>query len=329
VLWISIGLSLLLAAISAAAIWYAIGRGMASMENAVRRVRSMHAAAPLAPINVDRTLPVEVLPLVQEINDLMRDLGRAHRLNQRFIADAAHQLRTPLATLRVQLDFALRETDPARHLRAIDDAIAVLTRMGRVLHQLLTLAKADESEPRADLPEGLVDVDAIAREEVERRLDDAVDGGIDLGYAGSGRPVPIRAVEELVREAVANLVDNALRYAGAGSHVTVGVDADAPEIYVEDDGPGIPAGERANVIQRFYRIAGTAADGCGLGLSIANEIAQRHGGRLALEAGSAGKGLRARLVFPALPGGRKADWRGGASDAVSDTTAVSAGGVSA
>jgi len=270
------------------------------MEGAVRRVRGMHAAAPLTPIRVDRTMPQEVLPLVHDINDLIRDLADAHRLNQRFIADAAHQLRTPLATLRVQLDFALREKDPARHLQAINDAIDVLTRLGRMLHQLLTLAKADESEPWVALPEGLIDIDLIAREEVERRLDDALESGMDLGYAGPGRSVLIRGVDELVREGVANLVDNALRYAGAGAHVTVGVNAGAPEVYVEDDGPGIPAGERVNVTQRFYRIAGTMADGCGLGLAIASEIVHRHAGKLVLEASAAGKGLRARLVFPSV-----------------------------
>jgi two-component system sensor histidine kinase TctE len=161
-----------------------------------------------------------------------------------------------------------------------------------------------------------------------------VDAGIDLGYAGSGRSVPIQGVEELVREAVANLVDNALRYAGGGARVTVGVDADAPEVYVDDDGPGIPAVERVNVTQRFYRIAGTTADGCGLGLAIASEIAQRHGGRLALEEGGAEKGLRARLVFPASAAGRKQDRRAGrrtaTGESMPDTTAdVSAGGMSA
>jgi two-component system sensor histidine kinase TctE len=296
VLWISVALSFTLAAVSGLVIWYGVGSGIDSMEKAVRDVRSQHAVAALTPFPVDGDMPVEVVPLVQEINDLIGDLAESHRLNQRFVADAAHQLRTPLAALRVQLEVALREHDPERHTRAINDAVHVLTRMGHTLHQLLTLAKADEEAH--DAPP-LVDIDLIAREEVERRIDDAVSAGVDLGYSGIGQPVLIRGQEDLLREAVANLLDNALRYGGAGERVTVGVESNAPEIYVEDEGPGIPEKERDKVRERFYRIAGTQGDGCGLGLSIVEEIVRRHAGSLVLESGAGGAGLRARFIFPA------------------------------
>src|SRR5207237_1019835 len=128
-----------------------------------------------------------------------------------------------------------------------------------------------------------VDIDLIAREEVERRIDDALAAGVDLGYAGAGKPVWVRGQEELLREAISNLLDNALRYGASGRNVTVGVSAAAPEVYVEDAGPGIPAAERDKVRQRFYRIAGTQGDGCGLGLSIVEEIVRRHAGDLVLE----------------------------------------------
>jgi two-component system sensor histidine kinase TctE len=295
VLWISVALSLVLAAVSGLVIWYGVGSGIDSMEKAVRDVRSQHAVAALRPLPVDAEMPVEVVPLVQEINDLIGDLTASHRLNQRFVADAAHQLRTPLAALRVQLELALREHDAERHATAINDAVHVLTRLGHTLHQLLTLAKADEDA--GDLPP-LVDIDRIAREEVERRIDDAVSAGVDLGYSGTGRPVLIHGQEDLLREAAANLLDNALRYGGAGERVTVGVETNAPEIYVEDEGPGIPEKERDKVRERFYRIAGTQGDGCGLGLSIVEEIVRRHAGSLVLENGAGGAGLRARLIFP-------------------------------
>jgi two-component system sensor histidine kinase TctE len=300
VLWISVALSILLAGVSAAVIWYGIGTGMASMERAVRDVRSVHAAAPLSPIAIDRTLPGEVFPLVQEINDLIETLSAAHRLNQRFIADAAHQLRTPLATLRVQLELALREQDAERHETAINDAVHALTRMGHTLHQLLTLAKADRNESGI-ASQARVDIDLIAREEVEHRIDDALAAGVDLGYAGAGEPVWIYGQEELLREAVSNLLDNALRYGAAGRHITVGVSAASPEIYVEDTGPGIPEGEREKVRQRFYRIPGTQGDGCGLGLSIVEEIVRRHDGALVLENRADGTGLRARFIFQGIP----------------------------
>jgi two-component system sensor histidine kinase TctE len=295
VLWISIVLSVMLAAVSLLVIWYGVGSGIDSMEKAVRDVRRQHAVAALTPIPIDAEVPVEVVPLVHEINDLIGDLSASHRLNQRFVADAAHQLRTPLAALRVQLELALREHDPERHARAINDAVHVLTRMGHTLHQLLTLAKADE-EASDTLP--LVDIDLIAREEVERRIDDAVCAGVDLGYSGTGEPILIRGQEDLLREAVANLLDNALRYGGTGERVTVGVETNAPEIYVEDEGPGIPEKERDRVRERFYRIAGTQGDGCGLGLSIVEEIVRRHAGSLVLESGAGGAGLRARFIFP-------------------------------
>lgn len=299
VLWISVALSLALALVSAAVIWYAIGSGMASMEKAVRDICSVHAAAPLSPITMGGDVPVEVHPLVQEINALIGNLSEAHLLNQRFIADAAHQLRTPIATLRVQLEIALREHDAERHTRAVTDAVSELTRMSRTLHQLLTLARADEKEDAIPLSEGVVDIDLLAREEVERRIDDAVAAGVDLGYAGAGEPVLVQGVHDLLREAVANLVDNALRYGASGGHLTVGVRSAEPEVYVEDFGPGIAAPERDKVCERFYRVRGSTGDGCGLGLAIVNEIVRRHAGTLVLENGSTGRGLRARLIFPA------------------------------
>jgi two-component system sensor histidine kinase TctE len=303
VLRISAALSVLLAGISAAVIWYGIGSGVASMEKAVREVRSVHAAAPLSPIALGSSLPLEVFPLVQEINDLIETLAAAHRLNQRFIADAAHQLRTPLASLRVQLELALREPDPVRHASAINDAVDALKRMGHTLHQLLTLAKADRNES-GFASEARVDIDLVAREEVERRIDDALAAGVDLGYAGAGKPVWVHGQEELLREAISNLLDNALRYGASGRHVTVGVSAASPEVYVEDAGPGIPASERDKVRQRFYRIPGTRGEGCGLGLSIVEEIVRRHAGDLVLEESAGGSGLRARFIF------RRADLAG-------------------
>ncbi len=310
VLLISVALSLVLAAMCAMLAWYGVGQGMASVQKAVREIRTLHASAPLEPIPTLGDLPLEVMPLVEEINNLILDLSSAHRLNQRFIADAAHQLRTPLATLRVQLELALREQDPERHARAINDAIEVLSRMGRVLHQLLTLARADEGYPEKNA-RPLVDIDRMAREEIEQRLDDAVAAGTDLGYDGPEQAVHVEGEEALLREALANLLDNALRYGRPGGQITVGVKAGPPaEIHVEDNGPGIPATERDKVRDRFYRMPASPGDGCGLGLAIVEEIARRHGVTLLLEDAEAAageehngqnghKGLRARLVFPA------------------------------
>ena len=296
-LWISVAVSLLFALISATLIWGGIGRGIASMENAVRAMRLRDASAKLVPIEVPPTTPVELIPLVEQINRLIEDVTASHRVTERFVVNAAHQLRTPVAALRVGLETATRERDPQRRSEAIEDAVQVVAHMSRVLHQLLTLARADEkgvhppSEARAD-------IDRIAREEVERRLDDAVALDIDLGYEGPSAPVNVAADSGLVREALANLLDNALLHGASGGHVTVGVRAgDAPELFVEDRGPGIPAAERERIGDRFYRVPGTPGEGSGLGLSIVNEIARLYGGRLVLESGTNGVGLRARLLL--------------------------------
>jgi two-component system sensor histidine kinase TctE len=296
VLWISLALSLVLAALSAGLIWFGIGRGLGSIERAVRSVRSRDPTSRLTPIAIAPDTPVEVVPLVDEINALMRELDGAHRVTERFIVNAAHQLRTPLATLRVQLEAAVRERDGQRRAAHVNDAVQVAAHMSRVLQQLLTLAKADEKASRG-ARSGFADLDRIARELVERRLDEAVARGIDLGYDGPGEPVVVEGNDDLLREALANLIDNALRHGGAGGHVTVGVAPSPPGVYVEDRGPGIPVDERPRVADRFYRIPGTAAAGSGLGLSIVHEIAQLYGATLVLESGADGRGLRASLRF--------------------------------
>jgi two-component system sensor histidine kinase TctE len=298
-LWMGLALSIVLAVGSAGVVWYGIGRGIGAIERAMRRTRDPDARASLAPLTVTAETPVEVVPLVAQINSLLADLAAAHSVNERFIVNAAHQLRTPVATLRVQLEAAGREQDPRRRAGHVDAAVQVVAHMSRVLHQLLTLARADDSaNARADGQS--VDLDLIARDEVERRVDEAMALGVDLGYDGPGGPVVVEASDDLVREALANLIDNALRYGGAGGTVTVGIrGGPMPELYVDDRGPGIPVEERSRVTDRFYRMPGTGGDGCGLGLAIVDEIARISGASLRLETGSSGTGLRASLRFGA------------------------------
>lgn len=297
VLWISVAVSLLFALISAVLIWRGIGRGIATMEDAVRDLRVRDASAQLVPIAVPSTMPVELVPLVEHINGLIGDLTASHRVTERFVVNAAHQLRTPVAALRVRLEASLRETDPQRRSEAIADAVQVVTHMSRVLNQLLTLARADEKGAHPEI-EARADIDRIAREEVERRMDDALAIDVDLGYDGPSSPVIVEADSGLVREALANLLDNALVHGAAGGHVTVGVrNREAPEVYVEDRGPGIPSAERDRIGDRFYRVPGTQVQGSGLGLSIVHEIARLYGGQLVLEPGAHGIGLRARLML--------------------------------
>jgi two-component system sensor histidine kinase TctE len=297
-------LSLALVIASASLVWFAVGSGMRSLENAIRRIRLQSSKSGHALPLGDVSVPREVRPLVDEIRLLLEQLTASHRANQRFVGNTAHQLRTPIAALRVQLELARRQQDIAQYRKALDHAVPELARLTRLLHQLLTLARIDEDHSEL-LKLGPVDLDALAREEVERRIDEALARGVDLGYAGPGKPVPVAGKDALLREVVVNLLDNALRYStgpnrvGSGSPalVTIGVCADPPELYVEDQGPGIPMNERELVRERYYRIAGSGADGSGLGLAIVEEIAHRHDARFLLETGPNGDGLKARFLF--------------------------------
>ena len=284
----------MLVAASVALVYTGIGQSLEVLEPIVQRVRGARRAFAALPEGPD--VPSEVRPLVHTINELLREVSEEHATRQRFVADAAHQLRTPLATLRVQLELALREKDPDLQRKALADAVAVLSRTSHLIHRLLTLSRVDQ-EAEGAIPLEDVDLDQLAREEVESWVDRAVARGVDLGYENPGHAVIVRGREALLREALANLVENALAYAGSGGPVTVGVGARPPLLFVEDSGPGIAEGERERVRSRFYRIPGTPGEGCGLGLAIVDEIARIHGARLLIGPRAEGPGVRVGLEF--------------------------------
>jgi two-component system sensor histidine kinase TctE len=288
-------LSSALAVACASIIWLAIGRGVHLLEGVVRAIRASRSTG-LRSGTVPATpppVPSEMQPLVDELDALLAERAEVHRSYERFIGNAAHQLRTPLASLAVQLDLARGEGDAARLQAAVAQAQHDVQRLGHLLHQLLTLARVEEDHGLALEP---TDLDALARALVEERIDAATALGIDLGYAAPAGPATVPAKAALVREALDNLIDNALKYGGAGGQVTVGVTAEPPSLWVEDHGPGIAAADRERVKERFVRLPGQAANGCGLGLAIVDEIARRHGAALRLEDGP-GAGLRATLCF--------------------------------
>ena len=301
VLSATVVVSILLVLGSASLVWIAVGSGMSSLETAIRRIRLQHSktSTKLQPLT-DEPVPLEVQPLVDEIHMLVEELSAAHRSNQRFVGNTAHQLRTPLAAMRVQLESARREHDVSGYGRAVDKTVPELARLSHLLHQLLTLARVDEAHE--ELLSGLapIDLDALARHEVERHIDEAIDRGLDIGYEAPGGPVMVAGKDALLREVVSNLLDNALRYGGPrGGQVTVGLLVDPVELYVEDQGPGIAEVDLVRVTERYYRVPGSNTEGSGLGLAIVDEIAQRHGARFVLEPGAGGVGLKARFVFKA------------------------------
>ena len=275
-------------------IWVAVTSSLKSLDEVTAKLRGYDAGG-LVPVRDGDTAPSEVQPLISAINGLIARLSEARSVQQRFIANAAHQLRTPLAALQVQTERALRETDPARHAEALAQVLKAVTRMRHVAQQLLMLTRSDSSAAGTLIMNDL-DLARLAREELERWADAAVERDIDLGYDGPDAGTDIRGEAQLLRELVGNLIDNAIRYGKEGGQVTVGVRNSPATVFVEDDGPGIAATERERVLEPFYRAPQSQGGGCGLGLAIAREIAARHGASLKI-GNHAPTGTRVEVVF--------------------------------
>ena len=247
-------------------------------------------------------VPHEVKPLVDAINLHMERISAMLEARRRFITDAAHQLRTPLAVLNTQAEYALRQQEAADMRPAIEALHHSLGSAIRLTNQLLSLSRAEPINGLM-LTRQPVDIAAIARDMVVELLPLAGRKGIDLGFEGAGLAVMVSGHPVLLREMIANLVDNALRYTPDHGVVTVAVDVPAAtasrvRVRVIDNGPGIPANFREQVFLRFFRLDGGDHTGSGLGLSIVREIVLGHGGEIALEDAVPGPGL---VVVVSLP----------------------------
>jgi two-component system sensor histidine kinase TctE len=244
--------------------------------------------------------PAEIRPMLRRLNELFGLVRDSVDIQQRFIADAAHQLRTPLAGLQTQIDLATAEgafSDKTDRLQAIEEASS---RIGHLLSQLLAYARAETTNPlRGNLE--MVAIDRLVEDSASIFLDASLNKNIDFGF--EIEPAATPGFPWMLKEALSNLIDNALRYTPVGGIVTVrcGVRENRAFMEVEDSGPGIPEAQRQQVFERFYRIPGSPGNGCGLGLPIVREIAQLHGAEVQL-ADSRSGGLCARVVFPNHPG---------------------------
>lgn len=243
-------------------------------------------------------VPGEVRPLMDALNGLLARLDRVLTLQSRFVADAAHQLKTPVAGLHAQLELAMRERDPERLRASVAGLYLGLARLSRLVSQLLSLAR-NEPEAVATVTLGPVDINAVAFEAAQDWVPEALKKTIDLGFEGHAAPVIVKGDEVRLRELLDNLLDNAVRYTQSGGRVTVRVAGGArPTVSVSDDGPAIPPHERERVFERFHRLLGTTSDGSGLGLAIAQEIARIHGAEIALADDVDGVGNTFTISFP-------------------------------
>lgn len=279
---------------------FGLRRGLQPLDNTAQDV-AKRSALSLDAITVDDG-PKEIAPLVQAINGLMGRLALAFSVQRRFLADAAHELRTPMTALRLQLQLLQRSDDEAQRQQALSELSAGIDRSQHLIEQLLQVAR---SEPDGEvMRRDAVDLAELARSTVATLSAKAEHLGLDLG-ADAVAPAWVEGDAAQLSVLLNNLVENALRYTPAGGVVDVAVHVEVgrPVLRVVDDGPGIPAVERERVFDRFYRCEAAqeqARDqsGSGLGLAIVKAIAERHGAAIALKDAPAGHGLQVEIVFP-------------------------------
>lgn len=290
---------LLLLGGSFALVWYGLTYVIAPMrrlKSAIDRRDSLDLT-PIDPVQA----PEEMQPLIESVNALLARVEDNFEVQRRFIADAAHQLRTPLAGLKSQTELALAERDPDEVRKALRRLEQATERTIHLANRLLALARAGTVHAPNHVPVPLL---PIVREVVGEFVQRAVEREIDFGIEADEvlQPVLERADPLLIHELVSNLVDNALRYTPAGGEVTVAVRRatdGALEIDVVDSGPGIAVGERERVFDPFYRGADAVPGGTGLGLAIVRAIANAHHAQIQIGSGRDGKGTVVRVTFPA------------------------------
>jgi two-component system sensor histidine kinase TctE len=286
---------MLLAPVTVALVWFGLKRGLYPLERLRARVEA-RGPDDLSPIPSEE-VPAEVAPLVKTLNRQLDRVRRNLDAQRHFVADAAHQLRTPLAGLKTQAEAALRgETlEAARaRLRHIEESA---DRLSRLVTQLLSLARADDARVQVT-PRESVDLNLVLHEACAAWAERAVAKQVALGFDPAAHRAEVRAAPLLLRELFMNLIDNAIRYTPAGGEVTVRVVASSPpEVVIEDTGSGIPPADRDLVFERFYRVLGTGESGSGLGLPIVKAIAELHGAGVRIEAPPGG-GTRFVVSFP-------------------------------
>jgi two-component system, OmpR family, sensor histidine kinase TctE len=244
-------------------------------------------------------LPNELQPLLNAFNGLLVRVSNTMEKQQRFISDAAHQLKTPLAGLKTQAELALREKDVNKTQHALNQINQASGNLSHLVTQLLSLTKA-EPEGAASVTFEAVDLRLLAQEVTGDWVAIALKKNIDLGFSSADKTTLIQGNAVLLRELMNNLIDNAIRYTPTGGNITAGLKQENSELifYVQDNGMGISAENQPLIFERFYRVLGTQQEGCGLGLTIVQEIAERHHATVSIASEGEGKGTLFSVSFP-------------------------------
>ena len=287
---------LLLVLFTIVIIWFGVERGLQPLFDLQAAV-SKRSYLDLSEIDLPN-VPTEVMILVNSVNTLMRQLEDVLSAQNRFIADAAHQLRTPLAGAQAQLELALLEDDPTQHKQLLDRVGDSMERLSHTISQLLSLAR-NQQDAIHNTERSPVNLNLIAQEVTTDMVPAAIKKSIDLGFEASEQAAMSLGDSKRIKEMLYNLIDNALLYTPANGKVTVNVKREAGEILlsVEDNGPGIPKDEREKVFERFHRVIGTGQEGSGLGLAIVMEIAQLHQASVEIVDEPKKKGLNIQVSF--------------------------------
>ncbi len=279
-------------------LWIAVTRAVRPVKRLGEEV-ARRASDDLSPL-VSGGAPSEVAPLLDNLNRMFSRVAALLESERRFTADAAHELRTPLAAVKAQAQVARASTQDDERQRALDNVIIGCDRAARLVEQLLTLARLEPAELRARREP--CDLAVVAREVIAVLVPFALAKGVEIELDAPGE-LPVSGTPELLRVLVRNLVDNAVRYSPAQSLVRVSLTQQRGGVTfsVLDSGPGVPPEERANLGRRFHRLLGTGEAGSGLGLSIVKRIAELHRARVEFGEGAEGRGLRVAVSFPAAP----------------------------
>jgi two-component system sensor histidine kinase QseC len=277
-------------------IWIIVGRGLDSIRQVANEVRQKTPSS-LDPVNIE-AIPSEIKPLIDELNKLFGRLRDAFEREKRFAADAAHELRTPLAALKTQTQVAINIQDPQELKKALDNILAGVDRSSHVVQQLLTMSRM---VPQATL-QRFDEVDLVfeARTQIAEIAPQAIEKHSDIELISEEDRIIVPGNAAAINILIRNLVDNAIRYCPEGSEIKVivkRVDQRA-ELIVEDNGPGIAPDLRERVFERFFRVLGTKAQGSGLGLGIVSQIVELHNAEIVLSEPETGTGLVVRVIFP-------------------------------